>query len=89
MEFSNSNLVPVPAADLLKKCKNKEDIANFCRELGKINNNIIIIIGFFFPREKGFDGKFFLQWGQGKKKVCMNISFHIAIPTRKNRWLFF
>ena len=60
MEYSNTNLVTVPASDLLKKCKNKEDITNFCRELGKINNNIIIILGFYFPKEKGFDGKFFL-----------------------------
>ena len=73
MNPQNSNLVPVPAAELLKKCRNKEDIVNFCRELGKFKYNIFIFVGFFFPREKGFDGKFFLQWGAGKKKVSINL----------------
>ena len=73
MESSNINLVPVSATELLKKCKNKEDIVNFCRELGKINVRIIVYIGFYFPKEKGFDGKYFLQLGAGKKKVRINL----------------
>lgn len=35
MNQNNTNLIPVPAADLLKKCKNKENIINIARELGK------------------------------------------------------
>ena len=38
MEGNEQNLVPVPASELLKKCKKKEDIINICRELGKISN---------------------------------------------------
>ena len=34
MEPLNTNLVPVCATDLIRKCRNKEDITNFCRELG-------------------------------------------------------
>ena len=71
MESRNVNLVPVPATELLKKCKNKEDIINLCRELGNYDIYIITSIGYFFPREKGFDGKYFLQWGAGKKKVSI------------------
>ena len=26
-------------------------------------------MGYYFPKEKGFDGKFFLQFGCGQKKV--------------------
>jgi len=75
MESRNVNLVPVPATELLKKCKNKEDIINLCRELGNYDIYIIIIIGYFFPREKGFDGKYFLQWGAGQKKVSIFFNF--------------
>lgn len=69
MEGIRPNLVPVPASELLKKCKKKEDIINICRELGKFYYINYYLIGYFFPKEKGFDGKFFLQWGSGQKKV--------------------
>lgn len=67
--MENPHLVPVPASDLLKKCRNKEDIINICRELGNILFFIIFILGYYFPNQKGFDGKFFLQWGAGQKRV--------------------
>ena len=56
----NNNLVPVSAAQLLSKCKCHEDLVNICRELGKPYLFNIYAIGFFFPNESGFDGKFFL-----------------------------
>ena len=69
MSAINDALVAVPASKLLQKCRCHEDIVNICRELGKLNIFIRFILGFFFPNEVGFDGKFFLQWGAGKKKV--------------------
>jgi len=38
MQEIRPNLVPVPATELLRKCKKKEDLINICRELGKFNN---------------------------------------------------
>ena len=69
MQEIRPNLVPVPATELLRKCKKKEDLINICRELGKFNNIWYYPIGYYFPKEKGFDGRFFLQWGCGQKKV--------------------
>ena len=88
MEGENLNLVPVPASQLLKKCRNKEDIVNICRELGKKIFFIILNIGFFFPHEKGFDGKFFLQWGAGQKKVSHIIFNNLVISTWQIRRLY-
>jgi hypothetical protein len=34
MEYQDHDLVPVQASELMKKCKNKEDLINICRELG-------------------------------------------------------
>ena len=34
MEQQRQQLVAVSASDLLKKCRNREDIVNFCREVG-------------------------------------------------------
>lgn len=69
----NNDLIAVSASKLLQKCRCHEDIVNICRELG--NSKIIynLNIGFFFPKESGFDGKFFLQWGAGQKKVKIKI----------------
>lgn len=64
MNANNNTLVAVPASKLLQKCR-----CNICRELGKLNIFIGFILGSFFPNEVGFDGKYFLQWGAGKKKV--------------------
>ena len=61
MEQINQHLIPVSATEILKKCKNKEDIVNICRELGKYIFVILFDIGYYFPNEKGFDGKYFLQ----------------------------
>ena len=47
MEEQINNLVPVKASELLKKCKNKEDLRNICRELGKKLFYIMIFIGYF------------------------------------------
>ena len=52
MKSRNVNLVHIPAKELLQKCKNKEDIINLCRELGNYDIYIIIIIRYFFSREK-------------------------------------
>jgi hypothetical protein len=68
MKSRNVNLVHIPATELLQKCKNKEDIINLCRELGNYDIYIIIIIRYFFSREKGFDSKYFLQWEPGRRK---------------------
>ena len=35
MEDQAQGLVPIKAEELQKKCKNREDITNLCRELGK------------------------------------------------------
>ena len=74
MEQNNQNLVPISASDILKKCRSHEDIKNIAREIGNYNNTIIFKIGYIFPDEKGFDSKFFLQWGRGEKIV--NIYFN-------------
>ena len=34
MQQEEQQLVRVSASELLKKCRNKEDIINFCREVG-------------------------------------------------------
>ena len=34
MEQEGQQLVAVSASELLKKCRNREDIVNFCREAG-------------------------------------------------------
>lgn len=36
MQPLNNQLVPIPASQLLSKCRTHEDIINICRELGKI-----------------------------------------------------
>ena len=38
MEENIPNLVPLPASELLKKCRKKEDLINICRKLGMLNN---------------------------------------------------
>ena len=35
MQQEGQQLVAVSASELLKKCRNREDIVNFCREAGK------------------------------------------------------
>ena len=34
MQQEEQQLVTVSTSELLKKCRNKEDIINFCREVG-------------------------------------------------------
>lgn len=69
MENSSNNLVPCNAAEIIKKCRSKEDIQNICREIGILFINLFI--GYYWPREPGFDGKYFLQFGAGIKKVSI------------------
>jgi len=38
MQQEAQQLVTVSASELLKKCRNREDIINFCREIGKSKN---------------------------------------------------
>ena len=52
---------------LLSKLRSKEDSINFMRETGK---NFILILGFYLPNDRGFDGKFFVQVLKGEKTVC-------------------
>ena len=52
---------------LLSKLRSKEDRINFMRETGK---NFFLILGFYLPNDRGFDGKFFIQVLKGEKTVC-------------------
>lgn len=63
----------IEASDLLRKIKTQEDKINFFREQG---NSKIKIIGLYFPKKVGFDGKFFLQVLRGEKQVS-NLFFRI------------
>ena len=58
--------VVVKVSDTMTKIKTKEDMINVMRERGKLDylkNRI------FFPKEPGYDGKYFLQVLTGNKKV--------------------
>ena len=81
MQQNNNSLIPVPASHLLQKCKCHEDLVNICREIGKFIFYNALNIGFYFPNETGFDGKFFLQWGSGVKKVRNTQLSFIVIRT--------
>lgn len=51
---------------LLSKLRSKEDRINFMRETGK---KFFLILGFYLPNDRRFDGKFFVQILKGEKTV--------------------
>ena len=49
MDNQGQNLVPISASDLLKKCRNHEDIKNITRELGKSKFKYLFISRIYIP----------------------------------------
>lgn len=69
--------IRLKVSELLKKFKHKEDRYNFCRQKGKnifshiINN--FFSIGYWLPKEVGFDSTFFVKFLCKQKKVIIEI----------------
>ena len=46
--------------------------------------------GYYFPQEVGFDGKYFLQWGAGTKRVRIYFLYaSLVTGIRKIIWIHF
>ena len=54
----NEEVIRIDARSIMQKFKCKEDIINFCRE-----------IGYYFPNKVGYDSKYFMQFLKGEKKL--------------------
>ena len=61
-----NNKVKIKVSEIISKCKRREDWINFSRELGR---SFINYLGLYYPNQPGFDGKFFIQFLTGSKKV--------------------